>query len=152
MLRQIQSKGRVEGFEIERTRTDGSRVQIAISAAIYTEHDYIEGFVVDISDRKKAEEALRGSEERYRAFFDEGPDGVVVLDLETAGIIDFNDQACRQLGYSREEFARLRVPDIEAKETAEETRLHIQKVMNEGYGDFDTLQHSKKGEIRHVHM
>ena len=58
----------------------------------------------------------------------------------------------RQLGYSREEFARLRVSDIEAKETAAETKTHIQKVLSDGYDDFETLQRTKQGENRHVHV
>ena len=106
----------------------------------------------EVNERKHAEKELRESMERYRAFFERGPDGVVVLEPETAKPIEFNDQACRQLGYSREEFAQLRVPDIEVKETAEETQARIQKVLKEGYVDFETLQRTKHGDIRHVHV
>ena len=106
----------------------------------------------EANERKHAEKELRESEKRYRAFFENGPDGVVILDPETARFIEFNDQACRQLGYSRKEFALLRVPDIEVKESAEETQVHIQKVLREGYDDFDTLQRTKQGEIRHIHI
>lgn len=106
----------------------------------------------DITQRKQVEEALREKEEHYRAFFEQGEDGVIVLDPETARIIEFNDQACRQLGYSRQEFARLRVFDIEAKETAFETKSRIQKVLSEGYDDFETLHRTKQGENRQVHV
>ena len=106
----------------------------------------------DITDRKKAGEALRESEDRYRTFFEKGSDGVVILNPETAQIIEFNDQACRQLGFSREEFARLRVSDVEVKETAKETQERIGSVLEKGYRDFDTLQRTKQGEIRHVHV
>ncbi len=101
---------------------------------------------------KERTKALQESENRYRTFFEKGPDGVVILDPETAQPIEFNNQACRQLGYSREEFALLRIPDIEVKETAEETQAHIRKIQREGYGDFETLQRTKQGEIRHVHV
>ena len=106
----------------------------------------------EISDRIQVENALRESESRYRTFFEKGPDGIVVLDTKTAKIIEFNDQACRQLGYSRDEFALLRVSDIEARETARETHARIRKVMHKGYDDFETLQRTKQGEIRHVHV
>ncbi|MDA8136578.1 MAG: PAS domain S-box protein [Desulfobacteraceae bacterium] len=99
-----------------------------------------------------SENALLESESRYRTFFEKGPDGIVILDPETVRIVEFNDQACRQLGYTREEFKRLRVSDIEAKESAEETRAHIQKVMDERHDDFETLQRTKQGETRHVHV
>lgn len=106
----------------------------------------------DITERKRADETLRYIEERYRSFFEQGPDGIVVLDPITAKPIEFNDQVCRQLGYSREEFAQLQISDIEVKESAEETRDHIQKVLKEGYDQFETLQKNKQGEIRHVHV
>ncbi len=106
----------------------------------------------ELDERKQAEKALQESEKRYRTFFEQDSDGIVVLDPETAKPIEFNDQVCRQLGYSREEFALLRVSDIEAKETAQETQAHIQKIFSEGYDDFETLQRTKQGEIRHVHV
>lgn len=106
----------------------------------------------EFNERKQAEKELRESEERYRTFFEQGPDGTVVLDPKTAKPIEFNDQVCRQLGYSREEFARLRVFDIEAMESAKETRGHIQKVLSEGHDEFETLHRTKQGEIRQVYV
>ncbi len=108
--------------------------------------------LTDITKLKQAEDALAESEKRYRTFFEQAPYGAVVLDQKTARITEFNDQACRQLGYSREEFARLRVSDIELEESAEEIQTHIQEVLKEGYDEFETLQRNKQGEIRHVHV
>ena len=108
--------------------------------------------IEEIEIRRQAERALREAENRYRAFFEKGPDGVVVLDTDTIQPIEFNDQVCRQLGYTREEFGQLRLSDIEVKENEEEARAHVQKVIDEGYDDFETLQQTKHGEIRHVHV
>jgi len=106
----------------------------------------------ELENFKQHEQALEEAESYYRAFFEYGTDGAVVLDPETARPIDFNDQVYRQLGYSRKEFARLRVSDFEAVETAEETQAHIRKILSEGYDDFETRQHTKQGEIRHIHV
>lgn len=103
-------------------------------------------------ERKLAEQTLLESNIRYRSFFDYEPDGVVILDPETAKIIEFNDRACHQLGYSREEFGQLSVPDVESAETAEETRAHIQKILLTGREDFETIQRTKQGDLRDVHV
>jgi two-component system, cell cycle sensor histidine kinase and response regulator CckA len=112
----------------------------------------IVGLITNRFRRIEAERVLRESEGRYRAFFEEGPDGVVILNPENGQAIEFNDRACQQLGYSREEFAQLRVPDIDASETAEEVQVHIRKVMREGRDDFETRHRTKEGKIRHVQV
>lgn len=88
----------------------------------------------------------------YRALFDHHADGLLVLDPETARPIYFNDQVCRQLGYSREEFASLSINDIEATESSDEVGATIARVLREGKADFDTVHRTKLGDLRHVHV
>jgi PAS domain S-box-containing protein len=104
----------------------------------------------DISDRKRAEAALGDAETRYRLLFEQSPDGIVIIDPATAGILEFNETAHRQLGYSRKEFARLSIPDIEAAETPEETQSRIARVMHEGLNIFETRQRTRQGDIRNI--
>ncbi|MCX6914434.1 MAG: PAS domain S-box protein [Verrucomicrobia bacterium] len=104
------------------------------------------------NQRQQAEAKLRAAEGRYRALFDQSPDGIVIIDPATARIVDFNTTAHQQLGYSCEEFARLSVLDLEAAETSEETRERIAKVVREGHDDFETRQRTKQGELRHIHV
>jgi len=113
LLYQIRSQGRVDGFEIEMTRTDGSLVTIEISAAAYPELGYLEGVVVDITKRKQAENALRESERKYSVLVQESPDAIISLDKK-GNLLSFNSAAERKSGYSAEEvmgkhFARIGV-------------------------------------------
>ncbi len=112
----------------------------------------LERVKLELAACQEKEQVAREAERYYRAFFDNGTDGVVVLDPATAMPIDFNDQVCRQLGYTREEFARLRVQDVETVESVAEVREHIRKVLIQGFDEFDTLHRSKSGEIRNVHV
>ncbi|MBN2428098.1 MAG: PAS domain S-box protein [Deltaproteobacteria bacterium] len=96
--------------------------------------------------------ALRETKAYYQAFFEQGAVGIVILDPETARPIEFNTQVCRQLGYTADEFSRLSIKDIDVLETEEDTRKTIQGVMERGYGEFETLQRTKQGEIRYVHV
>lgn len=76
LLNQLQSHGKVDGFEIEMKRVDGSRIQIALSATIYADRGCIEGAIIDITERKRKEEALRESEERFRSLTTLSPAGI----------------------------------------------------------------------------
>ena len=102
--------------------------------------------------RRKSENGLRDAETRYRLLFEYSPDGIVILDPATARPLEFNETACRQLGYSREEFARLAISDSEASETPEETFARIARVLREGRNDFETRHRTRSGEIRDIHV
>ncbi len=66
----------------------------------------LNGILIDINDRKEIEEALKESEERYRALFDRSFDAVYVNDL-VGNFLDANDAALKLMGYSREEIPNL---------------------------------------------
>jgi two-component system cell cycle sensor histidine kinase/response regulator CckA len=65
------------------------------------------------SERQRAETARRESEARYRNLFEQAADAIVVFDPRTTAILDFNDAACRRLGYTRAEFAKLKISDFD---------------------------------------
>ncbi len=80
------------------------------------------------------------------------PDGLVIIDPETALPLQFNPAAHRQLGYSAEEFAMLRISDYEAEESPEQTRAHIQKIFRHGQDIFETRHRHKNGTLLDVHV
>ncbi len=112
----------------------------------------IRASLIDITAHKQMENALQAESTRRRIMFEQSPDGILIIDQQTGGFLDFNTAAHRQLGYSREEFAQLSIMDIEARETAEETKAHIAKVMQSGKDNFETLQRTKQGELRNVYV
>jgi PAS domain S-box-containing protein len=106
----------------------------------------------EITERTRVERALRNAEARYRLLFEQSPNGIVLIDIESGMTIEANETASRQLGYTREEFAALRITDYEARESAAETQAHIRKIRTVGSEDFETVQRTKSGEIRNVHV
>jgi len=106
----------------------------------------------DITERKKAEEALRRSEERYRVVFEQAAESIVLVDAKSGELVEFNDKACESLGYTREEFRKLKIPDFEVIESAEEVARHIEKIVKERSDIFETRHRTKEGQIRNIQV
>jgi PAS domain S-box-containing protein len=72
----------------------------------------IQGIFWDISERKRAEEALRASEARFKSIFDDVTDGLLLADPVTQSLAMANRAMCEMLGYSEEELLGLGIKDI----------------------------------------
>ncbi|RPI76783.1 MAG: PAS domain-containing sensor histidine kinase, partial [Desulfobacteraceae bacterium] len=70
----------------------------------------------DISDRKRAEETLRESEERFRTIFENSSDGILIVDAEAQKIFFSNETLCRMLQYDLEELKTLTLQAVHPSE------------------------------------
>jgi len=77
-------------------------VEVTTNYVVFEGEEYVAGTIRDISERKRAEDALRASEERFRALVDHATDSFVLRD-ERGIIVDVNRQTCESLGYRRED-------------------------------------------------
>ncbi len=100
----------------------------------------------DVTARKQTEAALVASERRARALFEGIEDIVFVHDLE-GRILDANPAACRRLGYSREEFLKLRTSDLDAPEFAAGFSDRLKNQLAKRHVAFEGRHHTKDGVI-----
>ncbi|HTE30314.1 MAG TPA: PAS domain S-box protein, partial [Chryseolinea sp.] len=84
-------------------------------------------FSRDINERKKAEEHLKLSEEKYRTLFFYSPLPKWLYDNETLKFLDVNEAAIRSYGYTREEFLSMTIRDIRPKEDVELLLKYLNK-------------------------
>ena len=68
-----------------------------------------------ITERKRAELAIRESEQRFRTLFEKANDAIF-LENERDEIVEVNERACALLGYSRQELLTMKVSDLQAPE------------------------------------
>jgi PAS domain S-box-containing protein len=101
-------------------------------------------------DRQQAERER--AVQRYWTLFDQTREGILIIDPTTLNAIEFNEVAHQQLGYTREEFAKLRVSDYEANESPEEVARHAEHVRAQGWDSFETRHRRKDGSIRNVQV
>jgi len=141
----FETKHRTKGGDIR-------DIQVSSRAISIGGKHFVQSMWIDITERKRVEAALRESEERYRALFEQAADAIVVVDPETGALLEFNDRTHEYLGYTREEFEKLRIADFEVIESAEEVGKHLEKVVREGADTFETKHRTKGGEIRDIHV
>ena len=147
-------EGRVETVRetFRGLRSDGSVIYCeSLGRRIdYENRPAIIGTLVDITDRKRSEEALRTSEENYRAIFNAANDAIFVHDAETGEFLDVNDKVCEMYGYTREEFLRLDVEALSAGEPPYTQADALSMIRNAACGEpqlFEWWARNKAGEL-----
>jgi PAS domain S-box-containing protein len=133
---------------------DGSWVFIESVGSNHLEDPAIRGLIVnsrDISERKRAQEALRESEARFRRLADNIADGITII--EGGRAVYVNRRACEIFGYSREEFMNMSGFDLAAKEERERLQRLQEQVQQTGI-PLDELEYwivRKDGARRYIH-
>ncbi len=98
-----------------------------------------------------AKERAEKSESQIKSILQTAMDGFWIVDKE-AKFIEVNEIACKILGYTREEMLELRITDIESKETIEDTKKHMLKILEKGEDRFESKHRCKNGELIDVEV
>ena len=97
-------------------RRDGTKIPIDDSGAPIKDKDgKVTGVVLvfrDITDRKRADEALKESEQNYRLLVEHAPSGIYEIDFVEKRIKTVNEAACRMLGFTEAEVLAMNPMDI----------------------------------------
>jgi PAS domain S-box-containing protein len=111
-------KNREVTFEFENRYLckDGSYKWLLWNAVSAPQQEVICAVARDITERKRSEEELRESEDRYRKLFELNPHPVWVYDRTTLGFLAVNKAAVQEYGYSQEEFLAMTIADIRPQE------------------------------------
>ncbi|MBI5296010.1 MAG: PAS domain S-box protein [Chloroflexi bacterium] len=114
-VEELLQHGSVENFEAQNLRKDGSTIWTLTNARVVRGMDgeilYYEGFLQDITQRKKAELALLESEWSFRGLYDNNP--LMLFNMDRNGVIlAVNQTTSQRLGYSSEELVGRRAIDF----------------------------------------
>lgn len=105
MIAEIMEKGEIRNYEAPFVRMDGSIIWIRFSARITKDKKCIEGVSEDFTAERKAKDALRDSEKRFRDLTDLLPEAVIETD-RYFNITYANNQAFQLMGYNKEDLNR----------------------------------------------
>ena len=95
-------------------RRDGTRVPIEVTSTVFLDGERTAGVlavIYDVSEQKKAQEALLQSERRFRRAFESAAIGMALVDIE-GRFLEVNDSLCKSVGYPADELVRKTFQEI----------------------------------------
>ncbi|MFA6979775.1 MAG: PAS domain S-box protein [Ignavibacteriaceae bacterium] len=148
---QIMKNGEVIGLESAWIRKDETVLYIRESAKIINDANgnilYYDGTVEDITARKKAEEALRESEDRYRDLVEHSSELFCTHDLD-GNVLSVNSAALKITGYSQEEVLTMNLQNIIVPEYRKIFNAYLKKILTIGHAHGIMIIQTKTGERR----
>ena len=130
-----------QGHEEENVRKDGTivPVEVRVGSVDYGGQRMVLASVRDITERRRAQEALRESEERFRGAFENASTGVALVSLDNR-YFRVNRAFCEMLGYSEEELVGKRSFDITHPEDQVKSRGRARRVLESGGSESTRLE------------
>src|SRR5208283_3019873 len=111
----------------------------------------IEDLQAEATKRKKAEEALKVSETRYRRLFETAQDGILLLDADTGQILDVNPFLIEMLGYSHKDFLGKKLWELGAFSDIAASKHRFSELQTKGYVRYEHLPlETGTGRLLHV--
>lgn len=109
------------------------------------------GTIQDVTDLKRAEQELRTSEARFRAFIDYATDGLFIID-DNVTVVDANREACESLGYTRDELIGLHPAAFDPSATPAVVEERGRHIFAGELVSFETHHRRKDGTLFPVEM
>ncbi len=154
LLNQLK-QGEIDSIQLEKKyiHKNGHTVYGLLNLTVMKSADneplYYLGNVQDITERKRTEQALQESEEKYRELFEANTDSITIFHIGADGkpsnILEMNDSALQLVGYTREEMKKLTPNDFEVYHTKINIEKRIKDIQTKGFTNFETIIRHKDG-------
>ncbi|MEO6456841.1 MAG: PAS domain-containing sensor histidine kinase, partial [Chloroflexia bacterium] len=156
IIRRLNTKETLYNYEARLKASDGSIKHVLISSNVLWDEEghfvHTRSFTRDITERKRAEEALRESEERHRAILEQVSEAIFLIDPHTKRFVTANPAFQRLVGYTADEILDMQIYDVLPYERERIDRA-VLRALNEGdYRVSDRLYRRKDGSLVHVEV
>lgn len=151
-IRKFFKEGSLRGESV-RVRAKNGEIRDTLwsaEAIRYKGREVVLSLLYDITERKRAEEALRESEEKYRTIVENLNDAMFIHDFE-GNILDVNENACRMLGYERNEIVGVSLAKIDEK-WRQPVNPELERLIQEGHLIFERENIRKDGSVVSVEV
>lgn len=149
-----QAKGEItiaQNVPVKRKDSSVFYVDINSSRVILEGKEYLLGIFRDITERKKTEEILARSENKYRRLFEAAKDGILILNANTGKITEVNPYLMDLLGYSRKYFLNKKLWQIGLFKDIVSSKAAFEELKAKKYIHYEDLPlKTKFGQIMEV--
>ena len=156
ILRRLSAKETLHNYEARLKASDGSIKHVLISSNVLWDEEghfvHTRCFTRDITERKRAEEALRESEERHRAILEQVSEAIFLIDPHTKRFVSANPAFRRLVGYTADELLDMQIYDVLPYERERIDRAVLRALTEGDYRVSDRLYIRKDGSLVHVEV
>jgi len=138
---------------------DGNSIYVESVGVNLMDVPGVNGIVINthaVHERKQAEQALIESEERFRLIFEHSNDAIYLFEITSSGmpgkIVDTNEVAVRQTGYSRDDLIQKSLLDICSRDLSQQSRAIMMELLTRGEARFETEKIRKDGSLLPVEI
>lgn len=150
----VETAKRVKGissiYESKMITKNGIIYPVIVTATpIFSNTGEFQGVLVlstDITERKRVEEELKQSEEKYSNLFHYSNDAIILHDLD-GKIIDVNQKTLDLFGYTKSEILQIKIPSLHPPEMIEASRNQFERIVEDGFVTFEISFMKKNGEV-----
>ena len=127
--------------EIDIVRKDGNirHLEVYRKEVLWHGKTQYETLYSDITERKKAEQALHTSETRYRRLFETAKDGILIQDAITGVVTDVNPFLTEMLGFPKDEFLGKFIWELKCVKDGAIVKRIFKELKNNGYVQYEDL-------------
>ena len=152
---QVLTRGYSDTYEKEYIRKDGTIFPVELRTYLVEDDTGTPigmwAFIRDITERKRADAALRESEERYRSLFQNNHTVMLLIDPATGAIMDANPAACHYYGFSKKKLLALNITDLNLLSPEQVFRI-MQQVKAGKRKRYEFQHRLANGDIRDVEV
>jgi PAS domain S-box-containing protein len=138
--------------EVKLVTKGNPSIFVHLEGFVFEEEQKCQVTAVDITERKRAEEALCESVQLFHGLFNASPDAIILIDphdtIASWPIIDCNEAACKMNGYTREEMVGHSIDVLNETEGTKEERIaYFENLRQKGTIHMETYHRHKNGHI-----